>query len=121
MRAEVRKEISHKEVEKQERCRILEVANDSGDEMVSIARARVEPGVTTARHRLKNVAERYIIVAGVGRVDLSGVEPTKVGPGDVIRIPPDTSQRITNIGSTDLVFYCVCTPPFTPDCYEALE
>lgn len=121
MRAEIRKANTIGEIETQERCHILEVANDSGDKTVSIARARVEPGVTTSLHRLRGVAERYIIVAGVGRVEVAGLEPTEVGPGDVVRIPPDTSQRITNIGTTDLVFYCVCTPPFTPDCYEALE
>jgi mannose-6-phosphate isomerase-like protein (cupin superfamily) len=121
MRAEIRKANAINETGTQERCHILEVANDSGDEMVSIARAGVEPGMTTARHRLRGVAERYIIVAGAGRVELAGLEPTEVMPGDVVRIPPDTSQRITNIGTADLVFYCVCTPPFTPDCYETLE
>ena len=121
MRAEIRKANAINETGTQERCHILEVANDPGDETVSIARARVEPGVTTALHRLKGVSERYIIVAGVGRVEVGGLEPTEVAPGDVVRIPPGTPQRIANIGTTDLVFYCVCTPPFTPDCYEALE
>jgi len=37
--------------------------------------------------------------------------------GDVVVIPPMTSQKIANTGTTDLVFYCVCTPPFTQECY----
>jgi len=121
MRAEVRKGIAAKEFKTEERCQILEVANDSGDEFVSIARATVEAGVTTALHCLRGIAERYLIVAGVGRAELGGDELVEVSVGDVVRIPPETPQRITNIGADDLVFYCICTPPFTQECYVSLE
>ncbi len=121
MRAEIRKVPETAEFQTEERCYVLEIANDSGDEFVSIARARVQPGVTTALHSLRDVAERYVIVAGVGRVELAGLDPVEVSPGDVVRIPPGTPQRITNAGSTDLIFYCVCSPPFSPDCYVELE
>ena len=121
MRAEVRKATAIEEIATAERCYILEVANDAGDEFVSITRSRVEPGVTTALHRLRGVPERYVIVAGVGRVEFSGLHPVEVAAGDVVRIPPDSPQRISNIGANDLIFYCVCTPPFTPHCYEPLE
>jgi mannose-6-phosphate isomerase-like protein (cupin superfamily) len=121
MKAEVLKGASKKEIETQERCNILEVANDSGDEFVSIARARVGIGVATALHSLRGVAERYIIISGVGRVELGRHDPIEVAEGDVVRIPPDTPQRIINIGAEDLVFYCICTPPFHPDCYQVLE
>ena len=47
----------------------------------------------------------------------SGSEPTMVSTGDVIVIPAGASQKITNTGKTDLVFYCVCTPRFTEACY----
>ncbi len=97
-----------------ERCFIAE--NFSG-KCVSIARARVQPGVTTKPHHLKGTDEIYIVTSGVGRVTIGNLEPTEVGIGDVVVIPPDTSQKITNIGKTDLVFYCVCTPRFTAECY----
>ena len=45
MQPEVKKADQAIEFETDERCHITEVANDSGDEFVSIARARVEPGV----------------------------------------------------------------------------
>ena len=45
----------------------------------------------------------------------------EVNPGDVVLIPPDCLQRITNPGEQDLVFLCVCTPRFTPEAYEGLE
>jgi mannose-6-phosphate isomerase-like protein (cupin superfamily) len=121
MRTEIRKANAIAEIETQERCHILEVANDSGDESVSIARARIEVGVTTFLHCLRGVSERYVIVAGVGRVELADLDPVEVCAGDVVRIPPDTPQRITNIGVSDLVFYCVCTPPFNPIYYKPLE
>lgn len=121
MLAEIRKADAIKEIKTEERCFLLEVANDLGDELVSIARARVEPGVTTALHRLKGVSERYVIVAGVGSVEIDRRLPAEVVPGDIVRIPSDVPQRITNIGSRDLIFYCVCTPPFNPNCYESLD
>lgn len=121
VRSGVRKANAVAERKTPERCYLLEVANDAGDEAVSIARARVEAGVATAWHRLKGVAERYVIVSGQGRVELAGLDPMEVSAGDVVRIAPDTPQRIANIGAADLVFYCVCTPPFRPNRYEALE
>ncbi len=101
-----------------ERCWILELSNDPGDADASIARARVEPGVTTEWHSLRGTWERYLIAAGRGRVELEGHEPQEVGPGDVVRIPPGVGQRIANVGEEDLVFHCICTPRFTRDCYE---
>lgn len=121
MRPAVKKSNSHTEFPTAERCLITETANDANDEAASIARARVEPGVTTAWHQLKDIAERYIIVSGQGRMEMEGAEPTEVTAGDVVQIPPDTPQRITNTGPNDLIFYAVCTPPFTPECYIALE
>ena len=121
MRAEVLKSSAKDEFETQERCGILEVANDSGDEFVSIARARLGGGGMTALHRLSGVAERYLIVSGKGRVELDGQAPIDVEEGDVVRIPPGVTQRIANTGTGDLVFYCICTPPFRQDCYQTLE
>jgi mannose-6-phosphate isomerase-like protein (cupin superfamily) len=104
-----------------ERCAILEVANTPEDPGVSVARARVAPGVTTAWHHLKGVTERYLIIQGAGRVEVGGLPATDVNPGDVVLIPPEIPQRITNPGQTDLVFYAICSPRFTPDCYVDLE
>ncbi|MBW2248674.1 MAG: cupin domain-containing protein, partial [Deltaproteobacteria bacterium] len=104
-----------------ERCYIVETANDSGDELVSISRARVEPGVTTAWHKLKRVTERYIIISGQGRVEINDLDPMDVFEGDVVRIPEDTPQRITNTGQIDLIFYAVCSPRFQTSCYINLE
>ena len=97
-----------------ERCSIAE---NYRCKEVSIARATVKPGVTTASHHLKKVQEIYIITSGQGKVTVGTLEPTDVAVGDVVVIPPMASQKITNTGAVNLVFYCICTPSFTQDCY----
>jgi mannose-6-phosphate isomerase-like protein (cupin superfamily) len=92
-----------------------------GDRAVSIARARVEPGVTTKPHHLDGVQEIYLIVQGKGMVFIGDLGSTEVVGGDVVVIPPMTSQSITNTGKVDLIFYCVCTPAFTEKCYHSEE
>ncbi|QXP84630.1 cupin domain-containing protein [Methylococcus sp. ANG] len=104
-----------------ERCYITEWWNSTDDADVSVARARVEPGVTTRLHRLSNTTERYLILDGQGRVEIEGLAPSVVGPGDVVVIPSGVSQRISNTGGNDLVFLAVCTPRFTPDAYEDID
>jgi len=121
MREQIIKGCAVAERATRERCFIAELAGPSVDENVSIARARVKPGVTTERHRLKGVSERYIIAAGKGLMEIGDLEPIEVSQGDVVLIPPDTPQRITNTGDSDLIFYCVCIPPFRSSCYQALD
>ncbi len=102
-----------------ERCYIAE---NHSDPAVSIARATVKPGVTTkAHHLIDGVQEIYIITSGKGQVTVGSLAPTEVSIGDVVVIPPLTSQKVTNTGETDLVFYCVCTPRFTEQCYVSEE
>ncbi len=88
------------------------------DSRVSVARARVEPRVTTKAHHLDGLQEIYVITEGEGRVFLEGVDPADVLAGDVVVIPPGKSQKIMNIGEKDLVFYCVCTPAFAQQHYH---
>jgi mannose-6-phosphate isomerase-like protein (cupin superfamily) len=100
-----------------EGCFITELSNGEHDPDVSLARARVEPGRTTVWHRLLDTAERYLILAGQGLVEVGDLPPQAVGPGDVVLIPPGCRQRITNTGRTDLVFLAVCSPRFRPEKY----
>lgn len=109
------------EFETDERCRILEVSNSAIDPDLSVARARVEPGVTTRWHALDSIDERYLIVGGSGVVEVGEESPERVGPGDMVIIPRGVRQRIRNDGQDDLVFYCLCTPRFRPEDYRTLE
>jgi mannose-6-phosphate isomerase-like protein (cupin superfamily) len=104
-----------------ERCHILETWNDARDPGVSVARARVEPGVTTELHVLDGVAERYLVTQGVGEMELDGQSSGTVGPGDFVYIPAGVPQRVRNTGSEDLIFYCICTPAWREGVYRSLE
>jgi len=121
MRAEVKRPIEQKEYWFKEGCYILENGNDNGDEYLSIARARVKPKTATSFHMLKGVTERYIILSGSGRVEIGDSLKEDVEPGDIVRIPDNTRQRIINTGEKDLIFYAVCAPPFTKECYISLK
>ena len=100
---------------------IVEVHNRMEDEGCSIVRARVVPGVTTQIHSLSGIDERYVILEGEGLVEVGAAAPARVRPLDVVAIAASTSQRITNVGTTDLIFLCVCTPRFRRDAYVCVE
>ena len=103
-----------KETATYERC---SVAENYHSEKVSVARATVKPGVTTVAHHLEGIEEIYLITRGQGLVKVGDLAPMKVEEGDVIIIPEGSSQKISNIGREDLVFTCICTPRFSPECY----
>ena len=104
-----------------EGCYILEMWNDPDDADASIARARVEPGKQTRRHRLLGIAERYLILRGRGEARVGNNPPVSVTPGSVVVIPPGVDQSIHNTGSEDLVFLAICTPRVLPSAYLDTE
>ena len=105
----------------EERCYILEILNTPAAPDASIARARVEPGVTTRRHRVAGTVERYAIIEGEGIVHLEGRPDRRVAVGDQVRIPAGLTQSITNTGDVDLIFLCVCTPRFERENYASVD
>jgi mannose-6-phosphate isomerase-like protein (cupin superfamily) len=64
-----------------EKCYVTELSNTPDDPEISIARARVEPGVTTRWHRLKGTAERYFIISGKGLVEIGEQPPQEATTG----------------------------------------
>jgi len=108
------------EVWTSERCFIAELLNNEQTSEVSVARARVEPGVSTALHSV-SVAEWYIIESGTGLVTVGKETPRRVAAGDAVAIPRGVAQNIRNDGDCDLIFLCVCAPRFTQECYTSLE
>lgn len=120
MKAQIRKQDTAAEFFTEEKCHIIEVSNSPDDSELSIARARVEVGVTTRWHLLIDTAERYVMMSGEGSVELAGQPPQDITAGDVVLIPSGCPQRITNTGSNDLIFMAVCTPPFKPERYVDL-
>lgn len=110
-----------KEFLTEERCHITELSNSPADEALSVALARVEPGVATRWHRLRDTTERYVILSGHGLVEVGELPPRIVARNDVVVIPPGCRQRITNCGTEDLVFHALCTPRFRAAAYEDSE
>jgi mannose-6-phosphate isomerase-like protein (cupin superfamily) len=121
MKAQIRQYHPETEVFTPERCYILELSNTAEDDAVSIARARVLPGTTTRWHKVAGTAERYVILEGQGLVEVEGLGTHPVAAGDVVVIPADCPQRITNTGSSALVFLAICTPRFLQDNYLDIE
>jgi mannose-6-phosphate isomerase-like protein (cupin superfamily) len=121
MKARIIKRNIEDEFYTNERCFIIEMLNAPDDESLSIAEARVEPGITTRWHYLDGIDERYLIVSGRGKVEIGSLPSEIVSAGDVVTIPAGTKQRITNIDNNDLIFYCICTPGFRADKYIDVE
>jgi mannose-6-phosphate isomerase-like protein (cupin superfamily) len=110
-----------REYDTPELCAINELSNTAADEDLSIARARVAPGVATRWHVLRGIAERYVILEGEGVAEVGEGPSERVAPGSVVLIPPGVRQRIRNTGAADLVFLALCTPRFRPEAYEDVD
>lgn len=100
-----------------EGCYITELSNSADDPDVSIARARLEPGTFTRWHYLRDTSERYVILQGIGVIEVGDLPAQTVSAGDIVIIPPLARQRISNAGEDDLVFLAICAPRFTPQVY----
>ena len=103
-----------------ERCYITELSNSAHNASASLAIARVEVGVTTQLHALTSTTETYIVIDGVGKMEVDG-HSFGISAGDQVVIPPGIAQRVTSEGGVDLRFYCLCAPRFRPECYVNLE
>ena len=101
-----------------ELCRILELWNREEDDAVSVARARVEPGVKTRPHSVENTVERYLVFSGSALVHVEGLDPTRAKRGDFFLIPEGAVQWVENDGPEDFVFYAICTPRFRQEAYR---
>jgi mannose-6-phosphate isomerase-like protein (cupin superfamily) len=121
VREQVRRMVPEAEFYTAERCYINELWNSDADSDASIARARVRTGVTTRWHRIAGTTERYVFLAGIGRVEVGELPPQRVTPGDVVLIPPGCRQRITSLANEDLVFLAICTPRFRAEAYEDID
>jgi mannose-6-phosphate isomerase-like protein (cupin superfamily) len=85
----------------------------------SLAHARLKPGQKSLAHRLKST-EVYYIIEGQGEMYIDD-EKENVSAGQAIYIPPNSVQKIKNIGTTDLTFLCIVDPAWKPEDEEVLE
>lgn len=81
----------------------------AGDLGCSIAYAVVPAHESTLPHRLNTSAELYYILQGSGEMHI-GSEQETIGTGQIVLIPPGSTQWIANTGPGDLVFLCIVSP-----------
>lgn len=105
----------------EERCHIIEYHNTPDDPAVSVARARVEPGITTKWHSVAGSVERYVVLEGQGVAETGATGEVLLNAGDQLLIPAGEPQRIRNSGDSDLIFLCICTPRFQWANYVSLD
>lgn len=117
MTAKVFRPNPNEEFYTEEKCHILEILNTADFNDYSLAQARVEAGITTEWHWLKNTDELYYIISGKGVMEIGDDFKKEVKPGDAIFIPKMEKQRIENTGDKDLVFLCICTPRWEAENY----
>jgi mannose-6-phosphate isomerase-like protein (cupin superfamily) len=84
----------------------------------SLAQARVEPGLTTWKHRLRT-SEVYYVIEGEGVMFIND-ESKPVRAGSTVYIPPHATQCIRNSGNRDLVFLCIVDPAWRSEDEEVL-
>jgi mannose-6-phosphate isomerase-like protein (cupin superfamily) len=79
----------------------------------SLAEASLEPGQATRRHYHARSEEIYLIVEGIGELEIDA-ETREVGRGDAILIPPGSWHELT-AGDTGVRLLCCCVPPYSDD------
>jgi mannose-6-phosphate isomerase-like protein (cupin superfamily) len=94
--------------------RVLLDAALGGAANQSLAEAWLEPGHATERHYHARTEEIYVVLDGLGEMEVDG-DRQPVGAGDAILIPPGAWHQIRAEGGAPLRFLCCCAPPYADD------
>jgi mannose-6-phosphate isomerase-like protein (cupin superfamily) len=85
----------------------------------SLAYIVIEPGGKSSQHFHKVSEESYFILEGEALLRIDGQE-NRLFPGQACLILPQSTHEVLCVGSRNLVFIAVCTPPWAPgDSYTA--
>lgn len=102
-------------------CRLRELLHPRNDPVhlpFSLARAVVDPGKSSYRHRLAQT-EVYYLLEGSGILHV-GSKSKPVCAGDVVLIRPGEEQWIENPGPNPLVLAALVSPPWRAEDDERL-
>jgi mannose-6-phosphate isomerase-like protein (cupin superfamily) len=81
---------------------------------MSLAEAIVEVGQTTEYHFHKISEEVYYMLEGKGLMEVDD-DKEEVSEDQAVVIPPRSRHRISNTGSSPLIFLCLCSPPYSDE------
>ena len=70
----------------------------------------VPPGSNQSLHSHEDSEQAYVIVRGIGEMEVAG-DREQVSEGDLVFIPPATDHGIRNDGPDDLVYVSATSPP----------
>ena len=98
---------------------LLHPKNDHLDFGFSLAHCKVAVGNQSIPHTLAQ-SETYYILEGQGKIFI-GEEEANLQKGDLVFVPAKKEQFIQNIGSTELVFLVIVSPPWTEEGEIILE
>lgn len=93
--------------------RVLLDARAGGAVEQSLAEATLAPGTGTRRHYHARTEEIYVVLDGLGRMEVDGVE-CDVEVGDAILIPPRAWHEI-RAADAELRFLCCCAPQYSDE------
>lgn len=100
---------------------VYAVANPIDRPNESFAFADMQAGrlpISEPHYHVNGETEIYFIVKGSGEI-IVGHQETKVSPGSIVIIPPETAHYSVPYGQ--LVIALVNTPPFRPENYISLD
>jgi mannose-6-phosphate isomerase-like protein (cupin superfamily) len=91
--------------------RVLLDAAAGGAENQSLAEAALAPGQATRRHYHAETEEIYVLLAGVGEMEVDGAR-ARVRAGDAVLIPPGARHSIRADEAGEVRFLCCCAPAY---------
>ena len=93
--------------------RILELIRPEreGSHNLSLARATINPGKSTYRHRHLKSEEVYYVLQGEGALEIAA-RIERVQAGDAWLIPAGAEHHVTCMSEEPLVILCACSPPY---------
>jgi mannose-6-phosphate isomerase-like protein (cupin superfamily) len=117
----IRKLNQREEITARDNTVLRELFNPLKDDLelgYSLAHAVVRPGDITYPHRLTG-SEVYYILEGEGEMYVDD-QMENISSGQAVYIPPNSVQKIKNVGLDDLKFLCLVDPPWKAENEEIL-
>lgn len=79
----------------------------------SVAFITLKPGKASKQHYHKVSSESYLILKGIGSLEIDGNQ-FDLNPGEAVLIQPLEVHKIINNSPEELVFLAVCVPAWYP-------